>query len=121
MLAKDKHDNYSLSKPKVIVIKEVRWTDLWVRAFYCSDLFYTDKLPTQWPNPLSERNYSTVHNITSFIKELNVPPVEKGNTYPRARRTHAFAMMQTHENSCRQTHASLSPHPSSTLRTLSVC
>lgn len=90
MLAEEEHGDHSLRKYKVTDIKGVRQTDLWERTSYCSDLLNTDSLSPQQPSPLTELNYSTAHNITSFIRELNVPPHWKWDTHTPSWDAHAL-------------------------------
>lgn len=80
-----------LCRGKVTDIRGVRQKDLWERG--PPIVLFHSAQTAQQPSPLTELNYSTAHNITSFIREFNMAPLEMGYTHPNATHTHAFAMM----------------------------
>ena len=88
------------------------------RTCYCSDLLCTDRLSPQQPGPPTELNYSTAHNITSFIRELNVTLLEMGHTHAQSCNTYS-CISRTKILSGKYTWAWTLIHPPS--RTLSVC
>lgn len=73
MVAEDEHDGQSLRSTADRFGGE--------RTSYCSDLLNTDSFFSWTPSPLTEPTYSTGHNITSFIRELNSPLLEMGYTH----------------------------------------